>query len=200
MSDTQFAEGPAIQWNPGGTVGTQFYGPDSALNVTFHRFSERNGAAAIAAGGPAFVAKDYVKIFKPAEYNLWVVDREVEEVDKYRFPRQWQAYQDQRAQVPDGYPIDLLFVHEPDRVDICRSLKIFTIEQLAGLSEQGISKLGMGARELVGRAQEYLDKAGSRELAVAQQKVVDQQNEQIAAMQAQIAQLLAAQQGKGARV
>jgi hypothetical protein len=145
--------------------------------------------AAIASGGPAYVAKDYVKIFRPVEHNLWVVDREATDLDKARFPRHWQAYQDNRAQIPDGFPIALLFPNDPDRVDILRSQRIHTVEQLAGVSEAALGRLGMGGRELREKAQDYLEKAGDREQWSAMQQAREQDQAVIAALKAEMAEL-----------
>jgi len=188
MSD--FSPALDIQWQPGGQVGIVSYDEgDKALSVTFHRVSEPNGVAAIANGGPAFVAKDYVKIFRPAEHNLWVVNREAIEDDKRRFPRHWEAYQNSRAQVPDGFPIALLFPQDPDRVDILRSMRIHTIEQLAGVSDGAAGKLGMGGRELVEKAKDYLETANDREQWAAMQREREHHQAELAALKAELAEL-----------
>lgn len=188
MSDFTPAQG--INWLPGGQVGRVIYDEgDKALSARFFRVSVPNGTAAIANGGPAYVAEDHVQIFRPAEHNLWAPVHRVEEIDKARFPRQWEAYQNSRAQVPDGFPIALMFPSDPDRVDILRSMRIHTIEQLAGVSEGALGKLGMGGRELVERAKEYLDKAGDREQWSAMERQREQDQAVIAALKAEMAEL-----------
>lgn len=190
MSD--FERARDIEWEPGGAVGrVSYYEGDKALAVEFYRKSEPNGLAAIQSGGPAFVAKDYVRIYRPAEMKIWTVDREATEHDKRRFPRHWDAYKESRAQIPDGYPIALLFPNDPDRVDIMRGHRIHTIEQLAGVSDGAVGRLGMGGRELVEQAKEYLERAGDREQWAAMQQAREQDQAVIAALKAQMAELSA---------
>lgn len=173
-------------------IGRAFYGSDKELNVKFERRSFPNGAHAIANGEPPFIAKDIVFIGRAAEMNLWRPAYEVTEEHKYRFPRQWAAFQAQQQQVPDGYPIGMLFPNEPERVETCRALHIHTIEQLAALSEQGIAKLGMGGRVLKERAEAYLEKASKRDLLIAQEQIAERQNAEIEALRAELAAMRAA--------
>ena len=190
MSDFTPAQG--IEWGGASGVGRVVYDEgDKALHVTFRRHSERNGLHAIATGGPTFVAKDYVKIFRPAEYQLWVVDREATEDDKRRFPRQWAAYQEDRQQVPDGHPVALLFPHDPDRVANCQALRIQTIEQLAAVTDGALPKLGMGGLEMRDAAKAYMVGASDRDRVVAQAQIVEQQNSVIDDLKRQVAELAA---------
>ena len=173
MSD--FSPATGIEWGNGGVGQVQYNQGDRELHVTFHRFSERNGVAAIAAGKPAFVAKDYVRIFRPAEYKLHVLDREATEEDKHRFPRHWAAYQASMEQVPDGYPIVFLFPHDPDVVDRLKASRVHTVEQLAGISDGAGPALGLGWRDLVEKARDYMETAPDRDRAAAADERFEQQ-------------------------
>ena len=55
-----------------------------------------------------------------------------------------------------GTPLALLFPDEPHIIKTCSSLNVTTIQQLAHLQEEGIRKLGMGARKYVERAQRFV--------------------------------------------
>lgn len=190
MSD-YFTPVQDISWT--GDVGIVRYDRgDAELNAQFKRVSEPNGQAAIAAGGPPYVAVDMVYICRPAEYNLWRTAHKVDESHKMRFPRQWAAFQANQAQIPDGYPVSMLFSNQPDRVDHCRSIGIHTVEQLAALSEQGMAKLGMGARDLKEQAEVYLEKAEKRDLLRTQMQIADQQSSEIEELRKQIAAMSAA--------
>ncbi len=187
MSD--FTPHTDIEWGSGGVGRVVYDKGDRELHVTFHRFSERNGTAAIANGGPAFIAKDYVRIFRPAEYKLHVLDREATDEDKMRFRRQWDLYQSEREQVPDGYPITFIYPRDPDIVDRLRAARIHTVEQLAGVSEGAGPSLGMGWRDMVERARQFLETAPERDRAAAAEERLEQQAAQIAMLQEEIAQL-----------
>lgn len=190
MSD--FLPAQDINWLQGRQVGIVNYDEgDKALSVRFYRYSEPNGLAAIQAGGPSHIGKDHVKIFRPAEHNTWVVDEEATPYYQHRFPLHWQAYQQSRAQIPDGFPIALMFPNDPDRADALRAIHIHTIEQLAGVAEGALGKLGMGGREMVERAREYLDKAGDRQQWAAMQQAREQDQGVIASLKAELAELAA---------
>jgi len=135
------------------------YGPgDDRLIVGFYKKSVLNQARSRAEGKPVHEGRDYVKIQHPGE-TLNVVDRPVKEDDPQRWPRQWHSYQQGVRQVPDGVPINLLFPAKPEIETMLRGYNIHTIEQLAGLSGDAISTVGMGAQEWVNAAQRYMERA-----------------------------------------
>lgn len=179
-----------VNWEGGSGVGRAILDEgDKGLSVQFHRVSERNGVAAIASGAPPFVGKDFVRMFRPAEHKLQIIDREATEWDKARFPRQWEAYQRNQEQIPDGYPLHILFPHEPDMVDRCKACRIHTVEQLAGVSDGAASALGMGGNILIERARKFLETAGTNDRFVAQQERIDSQQAIIDQMQRELADL-----------
>ncbi len=135
------------------------YGPgDDRLIVGFYKKSVLNQARSRAEGKPIHEGRDYVKIQHPGE-TLNVVDRPVKEDDPQRWPRQWHSYQQGVRQIPDGVPINLLFPAKPEVETMLRGYNIHTIEQLAGLSGEAISTVGMGAQEWVNAAQRYMERA-----------------------------------------
>ena len=148
-------------------------------------------------GRPVYEKRDFIKIIQPGERD--VIDREVNDFDKMRFQRQWAAYQAQQEQVPDGTPIAILYPHDPDICDTLRALKVHTIEQLGGMTEQGISRLGLGGRNYVERAKAFLQAASGMKGAHKLQRQVDEANDKIAALEATIRQLQEARQSADAK-
>lgn len=132
-------------------------GGDSKLWVKFRRVSRVNPARSNTEGRPIHEATDFVKIQQPGERDC--VDRPVLESDKARFPRQWAAYQQQIEQTTDGTPVTYLFPAQPQVVDLLAELHIDTVEQLSGLSEEGIARLGMEGRRYVEKAKSAMDKS-----------------------------------------
>jgi len=152
MSETAFAPHTAI--HPDGTVA---FGDDSKLNVRFFRGTEIHGMQSIEQGRPVTVGVDMVGIRQPGERDEH--HGRVTELHKQRFSRQWQAYLEGREHIPDGTPLDVIFPTEPETVENLRTLKVFTVEQLAGLQENAIARLGMGSRNLVTKAQKFMEAA-----------------------------------------
>ena len=151
MSDSVFAPPTSIE--RGGRVA---FGTDERLWVQFYLRSRLNPYRSSQEGKPSYDAVDFVKIRQPAERDQ--LDIAVTEEHKQRWPKQWEAYQAKKRQIPDGTPVKLLFPNEPHITDLCVDLNIDTIEQLAQLSEHGINRLGMDGRKYVAKAQAALDR------------------------------------------
>jgi len=139
--------------------GMVTYGPtDDKLIVGFYKKSVLNAARSRDEGRPVHEGRDFVKIQHPGE-TLNIVDRPVRDDDMQRWPRQWGLYQQGVRQVPDGVPISLLFPAKPEVETMLRGYNIHTVEQLAHLSAEGISRVGMGAQDWVNAAQRYMERA-----------------------------------------
>jgi len=184
---SEFGAAPTYVPPQGGMVA---YGADDRLWVRFFTQSVQNSWKSQETGRPVFEPKDFIELIQPGERDKLV--REVRDEDKYRFPRKWEAYQAGLAQAPDGTPLSILYPSEPHIVDMMRLLVIHTIEQLAGLTEQGIQRLGMGGREHVARAKRYLEAAEKFSGVNAMQSALDAARDEIATLKAQVEQLLAA--------
>lgn len=109
-----------------------------------------------------------------------------------RFPRQWEAFKDQREQVPDGTPIEMWPPLDKKRVLELKASKIFTVEQIAGLTDMTGPNMGLDWRKLRDLAKATLEP----NLALAEVAKVTRENEdlknQMEVMQRQISALAAA--------
>jgi hypothetical protein len=176
----------------GGTVhpdGTVSMGSDARLYVEFFAHSEHQPFKSQEAGRPIYEKRDYIKIIQPGERDQMI--REVTELDRLRFPRQWQAYANQQQQMPDGTPIAVMFPQDPQICDQMRALKVHTVEQLAGLGEEGIKRLGMGGRAYVERAKAFLAAASNMTGAHEMQRQIEAQTDEIATLKAALERLQA---------
>jgi hypothetical protein len=194
MSDTYTAFAPlvydakAIQQQGWGTAAS---GPtDDKLIVGFYKKSILNQAKSRDAGKPVHEGQDFVKIQHPGE-TLNIVDRPVKDDDKHRWPRQWHSYQQGVRQIPDGVPINLLFPAKPEIETMLRGYNIHTVEQLAGLSGEAISTVGMGAQEWVNAAQRYLERAHKGVNHHQFEKAMADKDSKILTLQRQIAEVTA---------
>lgn len=153
--------------------------------VEFFRGSRLNGAASQAAGRPIHEPVDMLKLIHPGERDVHIL--EVQEHHKYQFPRQWAAYEaGQSKEAQAGTPIDVIYPDEPEMVRQFKALHIYTAEQMAGLTEQGISRLGMGGRAHVERAQRFLEHAQSMGGASKLQAELDREREAREALEAKL--------------
>jgi hypothetical protein len=174
----------------GGVVhsdGAVSMGSDARLYVEFYAHSEHQPWKSAEQGRPIYEKKDYIKIIQPGERDQMV--REVTDLDKMRFPKQWQAYENQQAQIPDGTPLAVMFPQDPQICDQFRALKIHVVEHLAGLGEEGIKRLGMGGRDHVERAKNFLAAASNMKGAHEMQRQIEAQKDEIATLKAALEQV-----------
>lgn len=106
-------------------------------------------------GRPVYRQADYVRVDFPGEHDT--IDREATTADKRRYAKHWEAYQSGRMELPDGTPLASLFPANPEIVDELRFHKVFTIEQLGGMSDTALQNIPMGGTEWHARAKRFLD-------------------------------------------
>jgi hypothetical protein len=148
------------------------------------------------AGRPIYEDREYVSIMVKGQ-DKQVFVREVAEEDRRRFPNAYAAFKKGVEAPTIGTPVEMLGVG-PSSVEMMRMKGIRTVEDLAGLSDDGLQGIGLGARDLQAKAKAFLSKNSEatlrleRELAAERAKTSDMQ-EQMAKMQKQLAELAAAQ-------
>ena len=162
MSDTYTEFGP-LKYNAQ-EIAQKGYGmansgpTDDRLIVGFYHKSVLNTHKSKEAGKRICEDREFVKIQHPGE-TLNILDRPIQEADKFRWPRQWAMFQQGKNQIPDGIPITLLYPDKPSITDMLIGYNIHTVEQLAHLSANGIDQVGMGCQEWVNKAAKYLEQA-----------------------------------------
>ena len=124
----------------------------------FYRRAVQDKVASENEGRPIFTELDYVQIHIPGDKNT-IIDRKVRDDDKRRWAAQWQAYLDNASQPVEGTPLEQWPALSVSQIAELKALHIPTIEVLADLPENGLQKIGMGARELQARAKAFIDAA-----------------------------------------
>jgi hypothetical protein len=132
---------------------------DASMHVIFYKRAVQNAIKSAEAGRPIYVGVDFVRIQQPGE-RLNIVEREVLESDKRRWPQNWGAYAAGKDQIPVGTPLGLLFPRHPEAERNMQALGFLTVEQLANASASAIDAIGMHGQDYVNYAQNYL-KAGN---------------------------------------
>jgi hypothetical protein len=155
MDDTNFA--PATQLRMLGEWGgvVEYGGGAKGQFASFYWRSVENAAKSKMAGRRICEDKVYVRIAPPGE-RLNIIDREVTDLDKQRWPVQWAQFQQNQMQRPEGTPIDLLFPASPATADTMKGFGVHTIEQCAELSAHAIDNI-MGGQEYCNKAKTYLE-------------------------------------------
>jgi hypothetical protein len=168
--------------------------PDLTLGVEFFMKPVEIPSKSKAAGRPIFEDREMVRIAFPGDSKREHVApanelhyhsghrRQMTYAE--RFAATYKAFKDANADQIVGTPLEHLpFLTAARRAEF-KASGVKTAEQLAGLPDVTIKKMGMGIREYVTQAQAYLKAAEG--------------SSQVAAMQAQIDELKAMLAGKAA--
>lgn len=159
MAYDGFQRPTGIEWgNAGKTYGQVKFGDDSQQVVLFYTRSVFNAVKSQQAGSRQYENQNWVKMHPPGE-KLNIIDRPVQDNDKIRFPHQWNSFLQNKTQVPEGTPIDLLFPNNPAVADNLKAFGVHTIQQCANLSANALETVGMGATEWKNMAVQYLQSA-----------------------------------------
>lgn len=163
--------------------------PDEVLHVTFYMRSIQNEFESEKQGRPIFQEVPFVKIMTPGN-QLNIVDTPVRPDHRLRFPRQWEIFQSSQSQEQViGTPVDQWPRITRAQAEEIKALKFFTVEQIAGASDQQVQKLGMNAQMLRQEAQAFLAKAKDTALEQKQAADLKRKDDQIEELQKSIRQL-----------
>ena len=112
--------------------------------------------------------------------------------DKRRFPREYEAFKRSGELAQEGTPLAQWTYSTPAFVRDLNYSNVFTVEQLAQLSDQQSMQLGMGMLEKRDLAQAWLAKANGDEARVA--RIADENADLRAKLDAQAAEMAAMRQ------
>lgn len=144
--------------------------------------------------------KPFVRIMIPGDKNT-IIEQPLREDHKQRFPRQYLYFQmsQEKQEAPAiGTSLEAWSEDDPDGVsrawiEELRILKFQTVEQVAAASDLQLQRIGMGGAGLRERAKNYLTRKNRSETA----EELDNTKKQLAELQAQMAELMAAKPRKG---
>ena len=146
--------------------------PDSVLHVNFYMKSLENNFESEKQGRPIFYETPFIRIMTPGN-QLSVIDTHVRPEHKARFPIQWAAFQN--GQNIDDQTIGTPLIEWPSitrsQAEELKSLKFFTVEQIANASDLQTQRLGMNGAFLKQKAKAFLELA--KDSAVEQKLAAD---------------------------
>lgn len=163
--------------------------PDSLLHVVFYLRSEVDNFQSEKEGRKIFYEVPYVRILTPGN-QLSEIDTPVREDHKQRFPLHWAAFENsQKQEYTVGTPVEEWPAISRSEAESLKSIKFFTVEQIAGASDLQSQRLGMNANMLRQKAQAFL--ASAKDSALAQQQAAElvRKDEQIEALNERLAKL-----------
>lgn len=142
---------------------------EPGVSVEFVKHPVLLGGRSKAEGREIFEDRDYVRI-RVAGNDKECYFQPVKEQDKLRFPEEWSAYCKGAEVVRTGTPIERWPQVTPAQVRNLKVLNVFTVEDLAAISDVNLHKLGPGASQLRNDAKRFLEVAG----AMANQHEMDE--------------------------
>ena len=117
------------------------------------------------AGREIWESKEFILIIAPGQSKS-EVRRPIQDQDKKNYPKEWQAFQDNKPDAVTGTPIEQLPTLDIGMAKQLKFLNIHTIEQMAAMHDAGLANIGMGAREIKTKAQAFLQKNSSEVVAL----------------------------------
>lgn len=141
-----------------------------------------NKAKSREAGRPIFEDREYVEIIIPGSKNERPV-RPVREQDKERWPDEYRRFKEGQEEAQDGTPLEQWPRMTRSRVYELKAVGVFSVEDLAALTDANLSNIGPDGRELREAAQAFMQADDGEEMRqrVAQAEQAQQQLEKLVA-------------------
>lgn len=189
MAFESFARPTGIDWGSADrTYGQVKFGDDSQQVVIFYTKSVFNAAKSSQLKVRHYDNQNWIKIHPPGE-KLNILDRPAKESDKVKYPRQWNLFLQNKTQVPEGTPIDLLFPNNPAIADNLKAFGVYTIQQCANLSAHAMDTIGMGGNDWKNMASQYLENAKSGSAFLEMKANLDRKDQEFKSLKRQFEQL-----------
>ena len=186
------------RFNPLATLdnsqSVNLYANDHKLFVSFYTKPVMNPLKSTEAGRQVFDEKDYIRIMTPGS-QLCVIDEPIKSGNyMQRFGDRYAKWKAGQQELISGTPLDAFpwLIGKIGLLAELKALNIHTVEQLSTLPDSAMHNM-MGGHELRKRAAEWLDQTTGTDAKVAKMsKENDDLKAQMAAMQEQMKQLMAA--------
>lgn len=160
---------------------------DVRLFKQFYKRAVLNRVRSAEAGRPIFDEVDYIRIIVPGSKDILDVEADAQYIT--RFAKEWEKYQAKQQVAVTGTPLEAWPALGVGMVAELKALNIFTVEQLASVSDGVTGKLQAG-QQLKQRAQAFLDAAVADSQNSKLTEQLEQQNSIIASLQAQVNELM----------
>jgi hypothetical protein len=176
------------EFNPEDFTQSQQSSMDEQLLVKFYTKPREDKAATREEGRPIYHDVEYIDIRIPGDRSSGVA-RPATARDKARFPRHYAAFKNRTDyEGVEGTPLVEWPVITASQCAELAHFNVKTVEQLATLSDTHAQNF-MGVNALKRKAQEWMSTAKDQKASTELHKELDKRDEQIAALQAQVAEL-----------
>lgn len=197
LDGPEFAQG---ELQGSGDVRSVSYGNDKGLFVEFRDEPIYNEFKSKETGKPHYDTRIMVKIYTPGDKTK-VVDRLARletdmgiPPDTVRWPAQWAAYEKGQKAVMHGTPLSEWAKLNKQQVQEFNAFNLWTVEQLAEVSDVALDGLGHGGRSLRDSAISFLEQAKDSSYVT---KLEEKHGQEMAEAMRQIAELRASMNSPG---
>lgn len=159
--------------------------------VQFYNDGIENEKESLAQGRPVFREVTFIKIMIPGNKSE-IIERKMRDTDKQEYPMQYQAFMNGVEEPVDGMPLKDWAPITRSQVMELAHFGCKTVEQLAGMADSNAQNFMaiMGLRQ---KARDWLEEAEKHAPVSAIRAENDQLRNQMAALQDQMDQMVAAQ-------
>lgn len=107
--------------------------------------------------------RPYLEIISPGQKHSIII-REIEEKDKSKYKEHWNAYQNKEQLRQNGTALRNWSGVEPEMVAELEYQSIFTVEDLANVSDANLGNIGMGATKMRNAAKLFVSGSGKNDV------------------------------------
>jgi hypothetical protein len=163
---------------------------EMGLYVRFNLQAVEDRKASERDGRPVFKNVEYVEIHVPGDKTN-IPHRPVTDEDRSRFATTYAAWKRGQGDIQAGQPLKEWPAIRPAEVAMLAHANVHTVEALAALSDENISRIGP-VRHLVARAKDYMEASRSAAPVAALQAELEKQRQALAILQEELQQARAA--------
>jgi len=163
---------------------------DTGLIVKFDTESVLDKGATFEAGHPVYTDMEFITIIPPGKAGRNLVTRSpVTEYYRWRFATDYGNWKRGRTAVQSGTPLSVWPAVGPAQIKELEHLNVFTVEQFVSLPDNNSSAI-RGFQGLKAKAKAFLENAEKASANGALHAELAKRDEQIAALQAQLQQVI----------
>jgi hypothetical protein len=164
---------------------------DAALLVRFEWMDIEDPEATKAVGYQQFKRKEFIRIRIPGTQEERV--SKVKEEHRRRFPRAYAAFKAGEENAINGTPLKECAVLNANEISMLNHHGVFSVEQVAALSDENMSNMGHGVRPVRDRVKSWWEARKTQAPVAALQAQLKEKDEQVAELMARLSALEAGQ-------
>lgn len=161
---------------------------ESNVFVEFYTDAVEMKAKSETEGHPIFEDRPFVRIIIPGDTANQIETRATDS-HKSKYPEAWKRYQSNESTGHVGTPIEQWPQITRSQVKEAKYYEIHTVEQMSGITDAHITRLGMGFSDLRAKARAYLALAEDSAVATKQAAENERLQRELDDLKAQIKEM-----------